>query len=326
MANSPLNRRSQHWQRLAELVARASRARGLRSLSGEELLEFGRLYRRAASELSHARARGLDAAELAFLNALVGRAYGLLYVTRSSGWRGLLRFFRQELPRSFRAHARLIGLSAALFLGPALLGALLALRSPDLLAAVSPTAAAAIESLQERHAPGRDWLPADFRPLAGSFIMVNNIQVSFLAFGAGILLGLGTMLLLVYNGFLLGAIAAGLSRTPAAAQFWGFVAPHGVLEIPTIIISAAAGFLLALAVVEPGEHSRLDALRLAGREAAVLMSGVILLLAIAGLVEGLFSPSLVPVPAKLSVAAILAVAFASYALLAGRKIKEAPAP
>jgi hypothetical protein len=105
------------WERLAELVTQASRLHGLRTLTEAELLEFGRLYRRAAAELSHARAYGLDAAQLEYLNWLVGRAYGLLYVSESSGWAGIVRFFRAELPQTLRRQGRIIALSAGIFLG-----------------------------------------------------------------------------------------------------------------------------------------------------------------------------------------------------------------
>jgi len=306
-------------ERLAELVTRASRLRGLRGLSEGELLEFGRLYRRAASELSHARAYGLDAAELQYLNWLVGRAYGLLYVSESAGWSGVRRFFRQELPQTLRRQWRVIALAGGLFFGAAAVGALLVVMRPGLLEIFNPQLAAGIDSIAARHKGGANFLPADFRPIASSLIIVNNVQVSFLAFSSGILMGLGTILVLIFNGFILGVLGAGVSRTNASVYFWAFVAPHGVIELPSIIISAAAGFLLGFAIVAPGPYSRVDALRIAGRQAGVMMLGVITFLAVAGIVEGLFSPAVAPVAVKFVGAAVLATAFWSYILLAGRK-------
>ena len=311
--------------RLRELVDRAARLRGLRGLSEPEVLEFGRLYRYAAAELSHVRTHGFDAAELERLNSLVGRAYGLLYVAEPSGWVGITRFYRTELPRTLRRRGRVIALSALVFGAGALIGCVLGMARPDLLAAVSPAMADAIDQLAKRHAPGQDWLPRDFRPIASSLIMVNNAQISFFAFSTGILLGLGTIYVLVVNGFMLGAIAAGVTPSPAGIQFWAFVAPHGVIELPAIIISGGAGLLLGRALVEPGPHSRLDALRVAGREAAVIMLGVVSFLAVAGIVEGFFSPAVIPVAVKFAGAAALAAAFGSYVLLVGRAPQRATA-
>ncbi len=197
------------------------------------------------------------------------------------------------------------------------------LARPDTLGLVSPNLAEAVESLSLRHEAGRDWLPGDFRPVAASFIMMNNIQVSFLAFSAGILLGLGTVFVLLFNGFVLGAIAAGVSQTPAGVHFWAFVAPHGVLELPAIVMSGAAGMLLGFALVDPGEHSRLDALRLAGRQSAVIMLGVVVFLTVAGLVEGLFSPLVTAPAVKFAAAAVLASGLIAYVMLPGRR---APLP
>ena len=322
-ARETANRRRRQTERLARLVQQASRLRGLRSLTDDELLEFARLYRRAASELSHAQAYGLDQTELQRLNWLVGRAYGLLYVSESTGWRGVGAFFRTELPRALRRHGRLIALSAALLLGSGVVGALVAVVRPDLLATISPRAADAIELIAQRHEGGKEWLPSDFRPIASSLIMVNNIQVSFLAFSMGILLCLGTVLVLIYNGLVLGAIAGGVSATAAGIHFWAFVTPHGVIELPAITVSAAAGLLLGLAVIEPGDYSRIDALRLAGRQAAILMLGVAAFLVIAGLVEGLFSPIVAPPALKFAVAAVLAGGLWAYVGLAGRPRPDA---
>jgi len=319
-------RQRAQWERLAQLVTRASRARGLRGLAEEELLEFGRLYRRAASELSHARAYGLDAAELDYLNWLVGRAYGLLYVSESSGWASVPRFFSSELPQTLRRHWRAIALAAAVFLGPAILGALLTVLRPDTLELLSPQLAAAVQSIAERHRGGADFIPSDVRPIASSFIMQNNIRVSFVAFSGGMLLGLLTLWIVLVNGFMLGVLGAGVSRTSASVYFWSFVAPHGVIEIPTIVISAAAGFLLAAAIIAPGVHSRVDALRIAGRQAGVMMLGVMAFLAVAGLVEGFFSPAVIMPWIKFVVAGILAAGFWGYILLAGRGPQPQSAP
>lgn len=309
--------------RLEALLHRASP--NLRSLSDEELLEFGRLYRRAAAALSHARSHGFTASDTARLNAVVGRAYALLYVSEPTGLRGIKRFFRSELPRTVRRHGRLIASCAGVFLLFALAGAGLSALRPDLLASLAPTSADAIDQIAQRHEGGRNWLDEAVRPLASSFIMANNIQVSFLAFSTGILLGLGTLFVLAYNGFLLGVIAAGVSTSPASIHFWSFVAPHGVIELPAIILSGAAGLLLGLALVDPGEYSRLDALRLAGRQAAIIMLGVVAFLAVAGVVEGLFSPSSAPPALKFAVSLCLGLLFLSYLLACGRDTDEADA-
>ncbi|KPJ64565.1 hypothetical protein AMK68_01335 [candidate division KD3-62 bacterium DG_56] len=303
------------WTRLQQLLDRLSRTRGSSRLTDQELLELGRLYRRASAELSHARAYGLDPSETERLNHLVARAYAEIYRTEATGWRGFIDFFRIELPATFRRHLRVFGLASGLFLLAASVAGAVVLARPDVLESIAPQAASIIEEIGERHTGSRDWLPADLRPLASSAIMVNNIQVSFLAFATGILLGLGTVYVLLYNGAILGAIATGISRTPASGDFWAFVAPHGVLELPAIFVAATAGLLLGWALVDPGEYTRGTALRLAGREAIKLLMGVIVILIVAGLVEAFISPTLLPHELKFGVAIALSLLLWWYLLV-----------
>lgn len=320
MADSETHQNQSQYAQLETLIQRASTSNGLRALTENELLELGRLYRRAASDLSHARTHGISEAEHSYLNWLVGRAYGLLYIKDSTGWPSIPRFFTMELPQTLRRHWKLIAVSALFFFGTALIAAALQLVRPDLLATLNPQLASTIDDLATRHHGGRNWLTSDMRPFTSSFVMANNIQVSFLAFSGGILACLGTLIVLIQNGIMLGVLCAGVSQTNASVYFWSFILPHGVIELPTIVIAAAAGLLLGRAVIEPGEHSRIDALKLAGREAAVIMLGVAVFLVVAGVVEGMFSPAQgVPLIAKFVVAGLLSTLFWGYIAFAGRR-------
>src|SRR5215813_4714999 len=120
MLKSFLESRLEKWRRLEDLTARASRFR-LRNLSGEEVREFGRLYRRTAADLAIAREEVKDQRLVNYLNYLVGRAHGAIYRSESSGFGVFLDFFRYEFPAVFRRTfiytlaAFLIFISAALF-------------------------------------------------------------------------------------------------------------------------------------------------------------------------------------------------------------------
>jgi uncharacterized membrane protein SpoIIM required for sporulation len=145
------------------------------------------------------------------------------------------------------------------------------------------------------------------------------MQVAFIVFAGGILLGLLTLYLLIENGIMLGAAAVAVARYHTAFEFWGFVAPHGVIELPAIFIAGGAGLMLAYALVNPGEYSRRTALSLAGREAVVLVLGVVAMLAIAGITEAFFSPALISPYLKLLVASVNLTAEITYFVAAGRE-------
>jgi uncharacterized membrane protein SpoIIM required for sporulation len=315
---NPQQERSRAWQRLQELENRAISA-GLGRLTSEEVLELGRLYRRAAADLSQARALGLDPREVTLLNGLVGRAYGLIYTSERGGAASVARFFTHEFPCCFRRNFGFIAAAFLVVIAGGLIGLFASLSNRQTLdVLLGPQAARSLEQLGERHRAGHNWLPAEQRPFASSFIMTNNIKVSFVAFAGGILLGLITLLVLFQNGIILGVVAEAVARHGTALQFWGFVAPHGVIELPAIFVAGGAGLMLGYALVNPGEYSRRTALSLAGRDAVLLIFGVVAMLVIAGVIEGFFSPALLPPVFKLLVAAVTFTAEATYFMIAGR--------
>jgi len=309
-------------KQLEQMLARVQSA-GLRGLSGEELLAFGRLYRRAASALSTARSQGVDDAAIAYLNELVSRAYAHIYVAEPKGWPSVGRFFKKEFPQSFRRNLLPVGVAFLITLGAALFAFGQVRRDQGLADVVlGPGASGMVERVAERHTGRQNWMPEEQRPFMSSLIMANNIKVAALAFATGILGGVLTFLLLFYNGLMLGVVAAAvMARGPAVAlRFWGFVAPHGVIELTAIFIAGGAGLMLGWAVISPGDYARATALKLAGREAFKLILGVAAMLVVAGIIEGFLSPTLLPEPLKLGVAGMLGIAEFSYLFLAGRSV------
>jgi uncharacterized membrane protein SpoIIM required for sporulation len=142
--------------------------------------------------------------------------------------------------------------------------------------------------------------------------------VTFLAFAAGILAGLGTALVLVFNGVQLGAVAAVFANYQANLLFWSFVLPHGIIELTAICIAGGAGLWLGSAFLLPGRMTRREALVVRGREAVSLIGGTAVMLVVAGLIEGFISPSDLPSGVKLGAAALTLVLLAMYLGFAGR--------
>src|SRR5205807_124360 len=108
--------------------------------------------------------------------------------------------------------------------------------------------------------------------LAGQ-ILTNNIQVSFVAFAGGILAGVGTTLVLLYNGALIGGVAGLTVAAGRPGPFLSLVAPHGVLELSVIAVSGAAGFSVGWSLIDPGRRSRRVALGLGARRGAEIVLG-----------------------------------------------------
>jgi uncharacterized membrane protein SpoIIM required for sporulation len=166
--------------------------------------------------------------------------------------------------------------------------------------------------------------PELFRPVMATSIIANNVQVTFAAFAMGIAFGIGTVLVLVTNGVSLGGVFGLYTSKGIGSLLLAFVAPHGVLELTAICIAGGAGFLLAAALLIPGDRPRGEALRANGRRAIRLIAASTVLLLIAGTLEGFVSPiETWPLSWKLAVSAVTVVFLAIY-LSGGRARRAEP--
>ncbi|MEA2461313.1 MAG: hypothetical protein QOH90_1490, partial [Actinomycetota bacterium] len=134
-------------------------------------------------------------------------------------------------------------------------------------------------------------LPVAEQASFAAHIFTNNIQVTFLAFAGGIVVGLGTAAVLIYNGLLLGAVGGLAVEGGSGSPFFELVVAHGVLELSCVVVAAAAGLRIGWALVEPGAGRRVDALRDESQSAVQIILGTMPWLIVAGLVEGFVTPA-----------------------------------
>jgi uncharacterized membrane protein SpoIIM required for sporulation len=150
------------------------------------------------------------------------------------------------------------------------------------------------------------------KPIASSQIMTNTMSVALMTFATGIAAGAGTVYMIAFNGLLLGVIGTACALSGMSLQFWSFVAPHGVLELPAVIIAGGAGLRLAQGLLFPGFLPRRHAVARAGAEGVQLVLGCIPVLVIAGTIEAFVSPTDLPVSSKFGMAAALFALLVAY--------------
>jgi uncharacterized membrane protein SpoIIM required for sporulation len=311
-----ITRKQPSWQQLTALLDKTNLG-GLAALSAEDLLELGRLYRTATSDLAVARRDFATHRVVEYLNGLVARAHGTVYQGRATSRRGLATFFGQTFPRTFRATWLYTLAAFLMFFLPAFIGFLVAEHDPAAGVALYPDAESVVQDIKL----GNEWwlnINTGGRSSSAAMIMTNNIRVAILAFAGGMLLGTLTLYVLVQNGLFLGIIAGAAQAYGFSPNLWGFVAAHGAIELSVIFIAGGAGLQLGWSVLRPGLITRQAALRMAARRAAYLILGCMPLLIIAGLIEGFISPSALPITLKLAVSFTTGVALYSYLILAGR--------
>lgn len=281
--------READWKRLEAIVARMEKGR-LRGISDDDLLALPGLYRTVASSLSIARETSLDAATLAYLEALVQRAWFVVYGPRSSLWQWLRGFLGGGWSAAVRAIWVDLLIALAMMVAGAAVGWLLVAQDPEWYFSLvgremagPRVPGASAEALRGTlfGQTGQDGMS-----VFAAYLFSNNAQVSILAFALGFAFGVPSLLLLVHNLAGLGAMAWIYHQAGLATDFAAWIAVHGTTELFAILLAGAAGLHIGRALAFPGERPVLQAASLAGRRAALVMTGVVLMLVVAALLEG----------------------------------------
>jgi uncharacterized membrane protein SpoIIM required for sporulation len=300
LSNQWIQKRRPYWDRLSGLLAQSGSS-GLYQLSRKELQELALLYRQVAADLSVLRQDPTARVYAAHVNQLLARAHHIIYSGRKTTLPTLFRFLRDEYPAIFQRQIGYVLASIAVSVAWGLLGAVLTSARPEFMRHfVGPQMIATME----RHQMWTESI-VGVEPRATSMIMTNNLSVSFVTFAGGIVFGLGTFFALFQNGMMLGVIGAACHQYGMSLALWSFVAPHGSLELPAILIAGGAGFRLGHAMLFPGALRWKESIARGGIEATQLISGIIPMLVIAGCLEGFFSPSKAPIPLKFTVGGLL---------------------
>lgn len=311
--NAFLNRRQPNWRRLEALLQRVEEE-GLKSLSSAEVREFGILYRRASSDLVTARAKTTNADLLQYLNDLVARAYSQVYRSRRFQPRDILTFLWIDFPRLFRHTGKYVALATLISLVSMAFGWEMNRRDPaGAYYMLPPAMVKQIPTMREvwskRTGHDSSTMPVTAMPVLSAFLMTHNIGVGLTAFAGGVFFGTGSLWAMVQNGMMLGILGEAMTRPETAVVFWSMILPHGIIELSAIFIMGGAGFLIASALLAPGNRSRLDALVERGRLAVLLAAGGAAMLVIAGVIEAFITPpAFFPPWAKLSFAALTLLA------------------
>jgi uncharacterized membrane protein SpoIIM required for sporulation len=314
-----------HWTELERLLDKLE-GEPKTKMSLEQMLQFHQLYERASADLAKITTFSSEPETRRYLEALVARAYGEIHETRDRRTRLSPRtWFFQTLPQTFRRHVRAFYLTVAITLLGCLFGGVTLLLDPD--------------SRHVTMAFGHDLMTPEERvrqeekatadPLSGaktSFsanLMTHNTRISILTMALGMTWGVGTIVMLFYNGIIMGAISVDYIQAGQTKFLLGWLLPHGVIEIPAILIAGQAGLLLAHALIGWGRRISLAArLREVSRDLTTLIFGVALMLVWAGFIEAFLSQyhePVIPYEAKIAFGLIELTLLCLFLSRSGRK-------
>jgi uncharacterized membrane protein SpoIIM required for sporulation len=261
-------------------------------------------YLQLCQHLSLAKQRLYDHALVERLNKLVLQVYRELYRHQQASGVNFFSIFMRQFPLSIYRHRSYILWALMFFLLPALIAGIWIYLDDFAIYSVFDTYQ--VRHIEDMYDPGAETLGRERESdtdiyMFGYYIM-NNIGVAFRSFAGGLIGGIGTILVMIYNGLHIGSIAGHLSRLQYFDTFYPFVVTHGAFELTAIVFSGAIGLRIGYSVINPGPFSRLYALKIAGREVVPMLYGIILMLVIAAFIEAFWSSSTsIPIVVKYTV-------------------------
>ncbi len=318
------------WSELERALAGLDQT-AMQKLSLAEAKRFHFLYQKVSSDLARISTFAAEPELRRYLESLTAQAYAHIHEIRRPVRRGLpLRWLAGEFPRVFRRQLKAFVLAVLITVVGVAFGAFAVALDPEAKEAVLPEMFAnhlgdpARRVAQEESATS-DRMAGAHAQFA-SDLMVNNIKVSIFTFGLGMTYGVGTVLELFYNGVILGLVAADYVLAGQTLFLMGWLMPHGVIEIPAILVAGQAGLVLATALIGWGDRQSIQTrLRLVGPDLMTLIGGAAVMLVWAGVIESFLSQHhepVIPYWAKITFGALELLALSAYLGWSGRGAVE----
>lgn len=310
------------WQRLQALLDEVESKK-----KSEGVEELPQLFRQACHDLSVAQHRMYGPRLVGRLNALAINGYRTLERRISGGWERLAQMVFTEFPRAVREERGLFWFCMAMFWGPFLFLAAWTPFDPEwAMSILGPDGMIQMEMMYGKDTSPHDYMREEFGSNFGmfAFYIWNNVGIDLRTFAGGLLGGVGSIVIMLFNGAHLGAATGYVHHACNPETFYSFVAGHSAPELMGVVISGMAGMRLGLSLVKPGPYDRRTALVLGGRRALVLITGAALMTAFAAVIEGFWSANPFPPLLRYSVGGLMWLLTLGYLFLSGKERPHAP--
>jgi uncharacterized membrane protein SpoIIM required for sporulation len=282
------------WTELERLLDRME-ADASREMSLDEVQRFHFLYQKVSADLGRVATFASEPELKRYLESLTARAYGEIHETRERGSRlRPVQWFLVDFPSVFRRHFAAFAVSLIITVAGMIFGGFAVALDQDAKEAILPGQFSHLlndpaKRVAEEEKAKHDRLAGN-RSAFASALMANNIRVSIFTLGLGVSFGIGTIIELFYNAVLLGMIVVDYTLAGQAVFMLGWLMPHGVIEIPAILIAGQGGLVLGKALIGRGDRLPLAArLRSIGGDLMMLIYGVAVMLVWAGIIESFLS-------------------------------------
>jgi len=289
-----IDEEKKYWTELETILDKLDRD-PLKKMNLSEIKRFHYLYQRTSSDLARVMGFSAETEIRRYLESLVGHAYAEVHELREKPYGfSPLHWFFQVFPQTFRQHIRAFVLALVITVFGFAIGGVAVSIDRETKRVILPFSHLQIDpskrvAYEEKVGATKDRLKGK-KATFSAFLMTHNTRVSLFTFAMGFTWGIGTVLLLFYNGVILGATALDFVQAGESTFLLGWLLPHGAIEIPAIMLAGQAGFILAGALIGWGRRISLKKrLRKVAPELVTLLGGLAVMLIFAGIVEAFFS-------------------------------------
>lgn len=295
------------WTRLDQLSKR-------RRLSGSETDELITLYRRSSQQLARIRTHDADPDLIAGLSSILTRARGRVLRAQGSIWSDIGRFFTHQLPAElYRTRVWWLSVTAVCLL--VALGVGIAVDNSS--AARKYFGVHNADEYTKRGGLFESYYSDHSHSSFAAQVWTNNALVAAIALFTGILI-VPAAYSLWQNTENLGIAGGAMAHADRLDSFFGFILPHGMLEMTCIFVAGGVGLKLGWTLIDPGRETRAGALARQGRATGMVAVGLAIALFVSGLIEGFVTPSGFPAAVRIGIGLVAWVLFMTYALILGR--------
>ena len=248
--------------------------------------ELASLYIHLINDLSYAQTYYAKSKTIAYLNQLAAKAFQKIYKTKRDDANRFVTFWKTEVPLIIYEYRRYVLYAFIIFLSFVTIGAVSAANDDTFIRLIlgDHYVNMTLENIKNGdpvavYKSGSNW---------GSFIGItlNNLFVGIKSFVYGVFGGLGTGMVLFYNGIMLGAFQY---MFQAEGVLWESVRGiwiHGAMEIFAIVIEGAAGLMLGASILFPKTFSRMASFKIGVKDGVKILISTFPFTFSAGFLEG----------------------------------------
>lgn len=244
------------------------------------------LYIEITDHLSYAKTFYTGSNTEFYLNSLASQAHQKIYKTKREPKNRIVGFWKTEFPTMFFHHQRELLIAFLVFTFFVLVGAFSAANEGDFVRSILGDGYVnmTLDNIEKGDPMAVYKEMGEFNMFLG--ITINNIRVAMLAFGFGIMFGIGTLWIMMQNGIMLGSFQYFFYEKGLLWESARTIWIHGTIEISVIIIAGCAGLVMANGMLFPGTFTRLESFKRGVVNGLKIMLSTVPFFIVAGFLEG----------------------------------------